>query len=156
MPAAIVQHAPIDAAAAAEEIGRDGAAGAVVTFTGQVRAEGAGEPIQALELEHYPGMTEREIRAIGEEAVSRWGLVDCRVVHRVGTLYPGETIVLVATAAGHRADAFESAWFLMDWLKTRAPFWKREWTPSGPHWVEARASDDAAAARWRRRESESA
>jgi len=148
-----VQQDPIETTSILEEVGGDTATGAVVTFTGQVRGESTDGPIRALELEHYPGMTEREIRTIGEEAVARWGLTDCRVVHRVGTLYPGETIVLVATAAGHRADAFDAAAFLMDWLKTRAPFWKREWTPDGARWVEARASDEEAAARWRRREN---
>ena len=112
--------------------------GAVVTFTGLVRDV-------ALTLEHYPGMTEAQLLAVAAEAAARWPLLGGTVIHRFGTLAPGDPIVLVAVASSHRAAAFEAADFLMDWLKTRAPFWKHE---AGAGWVEAKASDDAAAARW--------
>jgi molybdopterin synthase catalytic subunit len=113
--------------------------GAVVTFSGIVRDV-------ALELEHYPGMTERELSRIEAEALARWNLQASLVIHRVGKLAPGDNIVLVVTASAHRGDAFAAAEFLMDYLKTRAPFWKRE----GENWVEAKASDDEAAGRWKR------
>jgi molybdopterin synthase catalytic subunit len=123
--------------------------GAVVSFVGLVRGESHGEALTSMTLEHFPGMTERELERIADEARVRWTLNGVVVVHRVGTLKPGERIVLVVTAAGHRQAAFEAGEFLMDYLKTRAPFWKRELRASGEHWVEARASDDAAAERWR-------
>lgn len=123
----------------------DGDSGALVTFTGLVR----GAPGSLLELEHYPGMTEKQIAAIADEAERRWPLTACLAVHRHGRLEPGALIVLVATAAAHRGDAFAAAEFLMDWLKTKAPFWKREDGPRGAQWVEAREADSAAAARWR-------
>jgi molybdopterin synthase catalytic subunit len=104
----------------------------------------------AMTLEHYPGMTERQLEAIEAEARRRWPLLDSLVIHRVGRMLPGEAIVLVATASTHRAAALEACAFLIDWLKTRAPFWKLEETPSGERWVEARESDEAAAARWQR------
>ena len=122
--------------------------GAVVTFTGICRGSEAGEPIAALTLEHYPGMAETEIARHVEAANARWHLLGVAVVHRFGRIEPGENIVLVITASSHRQDAFAAAEFLMDYLKTRAPFWKKEETPAGPRWVEARASDDEAAARW--------
>ena len=144
-----VQEADFDVAAEIDALtARRGEAGAVVTFTGLVRdlhAEGAA----AMTLEHYPGMTEKALTAIAEEATGRWPLSGLTVIHRVGRLAAGDRIVLVATASRHREAAFEAAAFLMDYLKTRAPFWKREETPDGARWVEARASDDAAAARWR-------
>jgi molybdopterin synthase catalytic subunit len=121
--------------------------GAVATFTGKVRKEG---DLAALTLEHYPGMTEREIGRIVEDAKARWPLMGVTVVHRVGRLVPGDNIVLVAVAAKHRHAAFEACQFLMDYLKTRAPFWKEEDRDSGRHWVEARHTDDKAAARWRK------
>ena len=124
--------------------------GGVATFLGLVRDIHGGEPVTAMTLEHYPGMTERQLRALEEEARSRWTLLDCLVIHRHGRMAPGEPIVLVATAAAHRGEALEACAFLIDWLKTKAPFWKLEETPAGPHWVEARSSDDAAAARWER------
>jgi molybdopterin synthase catalytic subunit len=124
--------------------------GAVASFTGFVRDTHAGEPILAMTLEHYPGMTERELERIEAEARTRWPLDDCLVIHRYGRMLPGEPIVLVATASAHRAAALDACAFLMDWLKTKAPFWKLEETPSGEHWVEARESDDIAAARWAR------
>ncbi len=125
-------------------------AGAIVSFVGVVRGESQGEKLVSMTLEHFPGMTERELERIAKEARSRWSLQGVSVVHRVGELKPGERIVLVATAAAHRRAAFEAAEFLMDYLKTRAPFWKRELRASGEHWVEARGSDDEAAARWSR------
>ncbi len=125
-------------------------AGAIVSFVGVVRGESQGEKLVSMTLEHFPGMTERELERIAKEARSRWSLQGVSIVHRVGELKPGERIVLVVTAAAHRRAAFEAAEFLMDYLKTRAPFWKRELRASGEHWVEARGSDDEAAARWSR------
>jgi molybdopterin synthase catalytic subunit len=122
--------------------------GAVVTFTGICRGAEAGEPIAALTLEHYPGMAETEIARHVEAANARWRLLGVTVIHRYGRIEPGENIVLVVTAASHRQDAFAAAEFLMDYLKTRAPFWKSEERPGGAHWVEARQADDEAADRW--------
>lgn len=124
--------------------------GAVASFTGLVRDRHNGETVTAMTLEHYPGMTEAELERIEAEARARWPLDDCLVIHRYGRMLPGEPIVLVLTASAHRAAAFEACAFLMDWLKTKAPFWKLEETPEGERWVEARASDDDAAARWER------
>ncbi len=124
-----------------------GRVGATVSFTGIVRdAEGGG--LQAMEIEHYPGMTERAIAAMVQTAQERWGLIDALVIHRHGPLAPGETIMMVATAAGHRAEAFAAADFLMDYLKSRAPFWKKEHTAAGAGWVAAKAEDEAALKRW--------
>jgi molybdopterin synthase catalytic subunit len=122
--------------------------GAVVSFSGICRGEERGEPIAALTLEHYPGMAEAEIRRHADEALARWPLFGVTVVHRVGRITPGENIVLVVTASSHRQAAFEAAEFLMDYLKTSAPFWKRVDSAAGPSWVDARADDNAAAARW--------
>ena len=123
--------------------------GAVVTFTGICRGAEAGEPIAALTLEHYPGMAEAEIARHVEAANARWHLLGVTVVHRYGRIEPGENIVLVVTAASHRHDAFAAAEFLMDYLKTRAPFWKKEESPDGTvRWVEARDRDDTAVERW--------
>lgn len=122
--------------------------GGIASFVGLVRDEHGGEPVQAMTLEHYPGMTERELRAIEAEALRRWPLLDCLVIHRHGRMLPGEPIVLVATASAHRHAALDACAFLIDWLKTRAPFWKLEETATGERWVEARAGDDQAAARW--------
>ena len=121
--------------------------GAVVAFLGTVRDQDGA--IEALTLEHYPGMTERELGRIEAEAQCRWPLQASLIVHRVGTLRPSDNIVLVLTASAHREAAFAAAEFLMDYLKTRAPFWKRESGPGGSHWVDANAKDDAASARWR-------
>jgi molybdopterin synthase catalytic subunit len=129
-------------------VGRDDI-GAVVSFVGLVRGESHGERLVSMTLEHFPGMTERELQRIADEARARWSLQDVTVVHRIGELKPGERIVLVVTAAAHRRAAFEAAEFLIDYLKTKAPFWKRELRASGEHWVEVRGSDDEAAARWR-------
>jgi molybdopterin synthase catalytic subunit len=122
--------------------------GAVVTFTGICRGTEAGEPIVALTLEHYPGMAEAEIARHVEAANARWRLLGVTVIHRYGRIEPGENIVLVVTAASHRHDAFAAAEFLMDYLKTRAPFWKSEEHAGSARWVEARQSDDAAVDRW--------
>lgn len=122
--------------------------GAVVTFTGICRTDENGAPINALTLEHYAGMAEAEIGRHVEEARARWPLLGVTVIHRYGRIEPGEVIVLVATASSHREAAFSAASFLMDYLKTRAPFWKRVETGAGTDWVEARAEDEAAAKRW--------
>ncbi|HEX5125130.1 MAG TPA: molybdopterin synthase catalytic subunit MoaE [Rhodocyclaceae bacterium] len=124
--------------------GLDGV-GAVASFVGVVR----GTDVLAMTLEHYPGMTERALAEILQQAQQRWSLVAARVIHRVGRLLPGEHIVFVGVASSHRREAFEACEFIMDFLKTRAPFWKKEETSQGARWVEARQSDDAAAARWR-------
>ena len=125
--------------------------GAIVTFTGTVRADNAGSTITGMTLEHYPGMTEQELERVEAEAARRWPLQASLIVHRVGALKPGDNIVLVVTASAHREAAFEAAAFLMDYLKTRAPFWKKEVGPGGAgHWVDARDSDDRAAERWKR------
>lgn len=122
--------------------------GAVVTFTGIVRdSDGR---LDRMEIEHYPGMTERAITAIAQEAVDRWSLGDVTVIHRHGTLRPGEPIMMVATAAPHRGDAFAAAEFLMDYLKSRAPFWKKEYTADGAEWVAAKDQDEDALSRWDR------
>jgi molybdopterin synthase catalytic subunit len=142
-----VQEGPFDLGdeAARFEAGVTGA-GAVVTFAGIVRDEGG--RLTAMEIEHYPGMTERAIAAIADEAERRWRLAGCLVVHRHGRLAPGERIMMVATAAPHRADAFAAAEFLMDYLKSRAPFWKKELGAGGEAWVAARDADEDALHRW--------
>jgi molybdopterin synthase catalytic subunit len=122
--------------------------GAVVSFSGICRGTEGGDAIAALTLEHYPGMAEAEIERHVEQAMSRWPLQGLTVIHRFGRIEPGQNIVLVVTASKHRQAAFEAAEFLMDYLKTSAPFWKQEESPKGKGWVEARAHDDAAAARW--------
>ncbi len=127
----------------------DSSIGAVVTFTGLVRDMASDASVAAMTLEHYPGMTERELEAIEREALQRFDIGGVSIVHRVGRLTAGERIVLVVTTSAHRGAAFEAAQFLMDYLKTRAPFWKREETHEGARWVEARTADDAAAARWK-------
>ena len=125
--------------------------GGIASFLGRVRDRAGEVRIRAMTLEHYPGMTERKLAEIEEEARRRWPLLDCLVIHRYGRMEPGEPIVLVATASAHRAAALEACAFLIDWLKTKAPFWKLEETDRGARWVEAKASDDAAAARWEER-----
>ena len=127
----------------------DGGVGAVATFTGTVRDRtGAGPGISTLELEHYPGMTERAIEAMALQAHERFDIRAARVIHRVGLLQPLDQIVLVAVTSAHRGQAFMACEFLMDYLKTQAPFWKKETTPAGARWVDARVEDDAALARW--------
>jgi molybdopterin synthase catalytic subunit len=124
--------------------------GAIVTFTGRVRDDDKGRPIKSMTLEHYPGMTEEELSRIEADANARWPLQASLIIHRTGELYPGDNIVLVVTASAHRHAAFEAAGFLMDYLKTRAPFWKKETSPAGESsWVEARENDETAATRWR-------
>jgi molybdopterin synthase catalytic subunit len=126
--------------------------GAIASFVGVVRDVNEGDCVAGMTLEHYPGMTERSIEAIVAEAQARWQILDAVVVHRVGTLAPTDQIVLVAVSAAHRGEAFAACEFLMDYLKTRAPFWKNERVGDASRWVEARVSDDQAAARWERPE----
>lgn len=150
-----VQEADFDAGAeiAALSAGREDV-GAVASFVGLVRADkaagvGAGDTaVQAMTLEHYPGMTEKALEAIVAEARGRWDIYGVRVIHRVGRLLPGDRIVFVAVSSAHRGEAFAACEFIMDYLKTRAPFWKKEETPEGGRWVDARDSDDHAAGRW--------
>ena len=130
--------------------------GAIVSFVGTVREQTPEGPISEMTLEHYPGMTETELERVEAEARERWPLAASLIVHRYGRLKPGDRIVLVITASAHRQAAFEAAQFLMDYLKTDAPFWKREVSASGSRWVEARGSDDAAAARWKSSEKKAA
>ncbi|MDW8469104.1 MAG: molybdopterin synthase catalytic subunit MoaE [Burkholderiales bacterium] len=144
----VVQREDFDPGAEIAALARETTVGAVASFVGLVRDENEGAQVGAMTLEHYPGMTEKAIRAIVEEAMRRWQVRGCTVIHRVGELKPGDRIVLVAVASAHRGDAFAACEFIIDYLKTRAPFWKKEQTAQGERWVEARASDDAAAARW--------
>jgi molybdopterin synthase catalytic subunit len=143
-----VQEAPFDAGAELNRFttGLSGM-GAVVSFSGVVRDSEAGD-LRHMEIEHYPGMTARAIEGIAAEAVSRWSLGGALVIHRHGRLGPGEPIMMVGTAAPHRADAFAAAEFLMDYLKSRAPFWKKEVTATGEAWVAAKDEDEAALDRW--------
>ena len=144
-----LQREPFDATAEAARLRRDRSdIGAVVTFTGICRADEAGAPLLAMTLEHYPGMAEAEIERHVEAAERRWPLLGVTIVHRYGRLAPGEDIVLVVTAAAHRQDAFAAAEFLMDYLKTRAPFWKQVEYADRRSWVDAKLSDDALADRW--------
>lgn len=136
---------PIDAATATGTL-EQGGAGGIATFTGLVRADGG---VSTLELEHYPGMTERVLRDLADEATQRWDLSAAIILHRVGPMTVGERIVFVGTAAAHRGEAIAAMHFLIDRLKTDAPFWKREHRAGGESWVEARATDDSAADRWR-------
>lgn len=143
-----VQSAPFDLGAETASFAASSAgAGAVVTFTGIVRDNGG--RLVAMEIEHYPGMTEKAISAIAAQAVARWRLTDALVIHRHGRLAPGEAIMMVATAAPHRADAFAAAEFLMDYLKSRAPFWKKEIGADESEWVAARDEDEEALTRWK-------
>ena len=144
-----LQREPFDAGAEAAALTRGRSdIGALVAFTGICRGDEAGVPIAALTLEHYPGMAEAEIERHVAEAQSRWRLLGVTVIHRFGRITPGEDIVLVVTASSHRQDAFAAAEFLMDYLKTKAPFWKQVEQTDGKIWVEAKATDDAAADRW--------
>jgi molybdopterin synthase catalytic subunit len=140
-----VQSQPFDLAEVAAFTAGVSGAGAVVTFTGIVRPDGG---LSGMEIEHYPGMTEKAILGIVEEAVSRWSLADAVVIHRFGRLAPGEPIMMVATASLHRGDAFAAAEFLMDYLKSRAPFWKKESRDGGETWVAAKEADEDALKRW--------
>ena len=144
-----LQREPFDAAAEAASLSRGRTdVGALVTFTGICRGDEAGEPIAALTLEHYPGMAEAEIERHVTEAKERWPLTGVIVIHRYGRIQPGEDIMMVATASSHRQAAFAAAEFLMDYLKTRAPFWKQVEKAGAKTWVDAKATDDAAAERW--------
>lgn len=143
-----VQSDPFDLGAEANSFAAgDTGSGAVVTFTGVVR-DLAGGDLDVMEIEHYPGMTEKAIARIAEEATNRWSLNDVLVIHRHGRLMPGDKIMMVATAARHRKDAFEAAEYLMDYLKSRAPFWKKEITSDGEDWVTSKDEDEAALDRW--------
>ena len=122
--------------------------GAVCTFTGTVRDRNDGLSVSSMELEHYPGMTEKAIEAMIDEALNRFDIFGARVVHRVGVLQPLDQVVMVAVTSAHRAESFQACEFLMDYLKTQAPFWKKEQTPEGARWVDARVTDDAALAKW--------
>ena len=148
-----LQREPFDAAAEADKLtSRRTDVGAVVSFTGICRGSEEGEPIAALTLEHYPGMAEAEIERHVMEACERWPIFGVTVIHRYGRIAPGEPIVLVITTSSHRLAAFAAAEFLMDFLKTRAPFWKQVETKRAKNWVDAKASDDAAVERWRERD----
>jgi len=122
--------------------------GAIVSFIGQVRDVNEGDAVSQLTLEHYPGMTEKALEAIINQAKNRWDIFDALIIHRVGTLNPTDQIVLVAVSGAHRGEAFKACEFMMDYLKTEAPFWKKEVTPSGERWIEAKLTDDAARERW--------
>ncbi|HEX5507347.1 MAG TPA: molybdenum cofactor biosynthesis protein MoaE [Pseudolabrys sp.] len=144
-----LQREPFDVAAETEKLTRGRTdVGAVVTFTGICRGDEAGEPIAALNLEHYPGMAEAEITRHVAEAEKRWPLLGLTIIHRYGRMAPGENIVLVVTTSSHRQAAFAAAEFLMDFLKTRAPFWKQVEAANGATWIAAKESDDRASARW--------
>ena len=138
-----VQREDFDSGLEQKNLYRHPGVGAVASFVGIVRDVG-------MTLEHYSGMTENSIRKIVDEAIKRWKVVDCTVIHRYGELSPHDQIVLVAVASAHRGDAFAACEFIMDYLKTQAPFWKKEQTPEGARWVEARSGDDDAAARWKK------
>ena len=147
-----VQSADFDVAAEyASLINNDVDAGAVVLFVGRVRELNLSRHVTGLLLEHYPGMTEKALENILEEARSRWQLLRCRIIHRIGTLTLGDQIVLVGVTSPHREQAFAAAEFLMDYLKTRAPFWKKEMTEAGDHWVDAQEKDIASAQRWQQK-----
>ena len=137
-----VQAGDFDLGLEIRNISKNNSIGAVASFVGLVRDV-------AMTLEHYPGMTERAIAKIVDEAKARWQVIDCAVIHRYGALQPNDQIVMVAVASGHRGDAFAACEFIMDYLKTQAPFWKKEQTPGGASWVEAKAADDSAAERWK-------
>jgi len=144
-----VQEADFDVAELQRHLlGDDHEEGAVVCFTGYVRSANAQRTVHTMELEHYPGMTEKSIEQILQQAAARWPLLGASVVHRVGRLGPGDRIVWVGISSAHREDAFSACEFVMDYLKTRAPFWKKELGPEGEHWVETRTTDRARAGRW--------
>lgn len=143
----VVQEQDFSAAVETADFGKGPDVGAVVTFSGIVR-DLPDDPLQQMVIEHYPGMTEKALTKIAQEASARWDLRDVLVIHRYGALSPGEQIMMVATAARHRAQAFEAAEYLMDYLKSRAPFWKKEVTAASADWVDAKDSDEAALDRW--------
>jgi molybdopterin synthase catalytic subunit len=144
-----VQTEPFDTGDVLDALrGDDARVGAIACFVGLVRDLNDASAVSSMTLEHYPGMTERALEAIAQEALERWDVLDLAVIHRVGRLVPTDPIVLVAVTSAHRGDAFDACEFVMDYLKTRAPFWKKESTPEGERWVDARDSDDTAAGRW--------
>ena len=146
-----VQEADFDVGAEIAALtAADARVGAVASFIGLVRDRNDGSSVAGMTLEHYPGMTEKALEKIVAEAKARWSLYDVLVIHRVGPLKPTDRIVLVATSSAHRGEAFAACEFVMDYLKTQAPFWKREDTPQGARWVDARESDDAALTRWQK------
>ncbi|MCP5352579.1 MAG: molybdopterin synthase catalytic subunit MoaE [Chromatiales bacterium] len=145
----LVQSEDFDAGAEIEALHADPAVGAVAAFVGTVRDVNEGDRVGTLSLEHYPGMTEKAIEKIVVEAGQRWSVLGATVIHRIGELKPTDRIVLVAVSSAHRGDAFAACEFIMDFLKTRAPFWKKEVTPDGDRWVDARQSDSDAALRWK-------
>jgi len=150
VPRVRVQSEDFDTGAELEALTRRRAdVGAVASFVGLVRDANDGHAIRGMTLEHYPGMTEKALEDICRQAHARWDLIDSVVIHRVGALKPGDRIVLVGVSSAHRGEAFAACEFIMDYLKTRAPFWKREETPQGMRWVEARDSDEASAQRWK-------
>ncbi len=144
-----IQAGDFDLAKEVESLRRDDKrVGAVCTFTGTVRDRNDGQTVSSMELEHYPGMTEKAIEAMVDEAFRRFDIFGARVVHRIGLLQPLDQVVMVAVTSAHRGESFRACEFLMDYLKTQAPFWKKEETPEGARWVDARVSDDAALAKW--------
>ncbi len=145
-----VQTADFDVGAEYQALAQNSAAGAVVTFVGKVRDMNLGDEVSGLSLEHYPGMTEKALSAICDEAEQRWELGNVRVIHRVGALTAGEQIVFVGVTSAHRSSAFSACEFIMDYLKTRAPFWKKEQLGQSSRWVEARSSDHESAQRWKK------
>lgn len=146
-----VQAEPFDICAIQNELRSSSpAVGALVTFIGQMRDLNEGDTVETMTLEHYPGMTEKALQKILDKADERWQLMGIRVVHRVGEMKPLDPIVLVAVASAHRGEAFQACEFIIDYLKTRAPFWKKEQTPDGERWVDARHSDDQTEERWKR------
>ncbi len=150
MPSVRVQEADFDTGLELESLTRGRRdVGALASFVGLVRDANDGSSVTGMTLEHYPGMTEKALEDICAQAHARWDLIDTLVIHRVGPLKPGDRIVLVGVSSGHRGAAFAACEFIMDYLKTRAPFWKREDTPEGARWVDARASDDSAAEKWK-------
>jgi molybdopterin synthase catalytic subunit len=148
MPIRIQTHDFDLGAEVAQLRANDARVGAIVTFTGTVRDMNDGAGVTEMELEHYPGMTEKALEQIVEQARARWNIFDALVIHRVGPMKPLEQIVLVAVTSAHRGEAFAACEFIMDYLKTQAPFWKKEQTPQGARWVDARAADDKALAKW--------
>jgi molybdopterin synthase catalytic subunit len=148
-----VQTAAFDASEELKAFSHGSKAGGTVMFLGTVRDLNDGAPVSAITLEHYPGMTEKALNEIDAEAQRRWPLEKTLIIHRHGRLEPGDDIVLVLASSAHREAAFEACAFLIDWLKTKAPFWKLEESGTVSHWVEAKVSDDAAAARWSRRKT---
>ncbi len=144
-----VQQEDFDPGTEYQQLENSMSVGAITTFTGTVRNLNLGDQVGGLFLEHYPGMTEKALQAIVDEAQQRWTLQAVRLIHRIGQLYPGDRIVFVGVTSAHRKEAFAACEFIMDYVKTRAPFWKKETTPDGDRWVDARDSDQEAAERWR-------